>query len=729
MRTLLLFRGAPGCGKSTFIKENGLKDYTLCADDIRMLCQSPQQTISGSVQIGCDNEKTVWDMLFKLLEIRMQKGEFTVIDATNSKATEMNKYKKLADDYRYRIYIIDMTDLPIEECKRRNAGRIPLKRVPEEVIDKMYARFATQKIPSGITVIKPDELDKIWLHKIDLSEYKKIVHIGDIHGCNTVLQQYLKNGIEDDNFYIFIGDYLDRGIENVEILRFLLDIKDKKNVFLLAGNHERWQYCYANNKRAASREFELVTKPQLDEHGFDKKEIRQLYRRYGQCAWYSYNNFEVFVTHAGVATLPKNPTLIATDQMVRGVGAYGDFETIADTWMETTASNKFQIHGHRNTKGLPIVVRSRVFNLEGRVEFGGCLRVVELDKDGFHPIEIQNTVFKPKEEFDQQNAINSSDVATTVLEMRKSKWIQEKAFGDISSFNFTRKAFEKGIWDELTTHARGMFINTKTMKVVARSFDKFFNLNENEFTRFEDMQDKLQFPVAAYVKENGFLGLVSYDELLDTFFITTKSSPCGDFAEWFRHMFFEKTTEESREKIKQFLKENNVTMLFECVDIEHDPHIIEYPKSEMYLLDIVANNLKFSHVSYTTLSNLADKFGLKVKTLGYEFANWQEFFDWYRMVTDPDYKFNGRVIEGFVVEDSANYMFKLKLDYYCFWKSMRGVAAEVIRKGYIDKTSRLYNSTANYFYGFMQKLWKETEEKESIPQDIISLRKMFYGDE
>lgn len=46
-----------------------------------------------------------------------------------------------------------MTDLPIEECKRRNAQREWLKRVPEAVIDKMYARFATQKVPSGVTVL------------------------------------------------------------------------------------------------------------------------------------------------------------------------------------------------------------------------------------------------------------------------------------------------------------------------------------------------------------------------------------------------------------------------------------------------------------------------------------------------------------------------------------------------------------------------------------------------
>ena len=242
MRTLLLLRGSAGCGKSTYIEENGLKPYTLSADDIRLLCQSPLLQSDGSFCISQQNEKIVWKTLFQLLETRMQRGEFTVIDATNSKTVEMNRYKDMAETYRYRIYCVDFTDIPIEETKRRNTNRTPIKQVPEEVIDKMYSRFATQKIPSGITVLKPDELNQIWLKPIDLSEYNKIHHIGDIHGCYTALKEYIDNngGIKDDEFYIFTGDYIDRGIENAEVVNFLYSIMNKKNIKLLEGNHERW---------------------------------------------------------------------------------------------------------------------------------------------------------------------------------------------------------------------------------------------------------------------------------------------------------------------------------------------------------------------------------------------------------------------------------------------------------------------------------------------------------
>ena len=56
-----------------------------------------------------------------------------------------------------------------------------------------------------------------------------------------------------------------------------------------------------------------------------------------------------------------------------------------------------------------------------------------------------------------------------------------------------------------------LFIDTANGIVVARSYPKFFNVNERPETRFGMLQYKLKFPVTVYVKENGFLGMVSYN--------------------------------------------------------------------------------------------------------------------------------------------------------------------------------------------------------------------------
>ena len=111
--------------------------------------------------------------------------------------------------------------------------------------------------------------------------------------------------------------------------------------------------------------------------------------------------------------------------------------------------------------------------------------------------------------------------------MNENRLLQLKKFGNISSLNFTSKAFNDRVWDEQTTKARGLYIDTFKGRIAARAYDKFFNINERPETKFDMLQHKLQFPVTAYVKEN------------------------------------------------------NVSFVFECVDMKHDPHIIEYPESSL----------------------------------------------------------------------------------------------------------------------------------------------------
>ena len=64
MRILLLLRGAPGCGKSAWVEANGLKPYTLAADDIRLMYQSPVMGTDGRFKISGEHDNAVWKNLF-----------------------------------------------------------------------------------------------------------------------------------------------------------------------------------------------------------------------------------------------------------------------------------------------------------------------------------------------------------------------------------------------------------------------------------------------------------------------------------------------------------------------------------------------------------------------------------------------------------------------------------------------------------------------------------------
>jgi predicted kinase len=158
MRNLIVLRGAPGSGKSTFLEKNNLKQYALSPDEIRLQVQAPILLPNGRYGISQQNERLVWNLLFKFLELRMGRGDLTIIDATHSKTSDFAAYKKLAEKYKYRIFVIDFSKAPLDVCLKQNQMRADYKWVPDERIKVIYERFATQPVPNYVKVIKPEEV-------------------------------------------------------------------------------------------------------------------------------------------------------------------------------------------------------------------------------------------------------------------------------------------------------------------------------------------------------------------------------------------------------------------------------------------------------------------------------------------------------------------------------------------------------------------------------------------
>lgn len=153
MRTLLLLRGAPGAGKSTWIEENNLQNYTLEADKFRQLTSNPVLGLNGDLHITQDNDRLAWDLLFQALESRMYRGDFTIVDATHSNEAMFNKYRGLVEKYRYKIYYKTF-DVDLEELERRNLTRPEHKRVPLNDVRRVKALIDNSKPTSSATEIE-----------------------------------------------------------------------------------------------------------------------------------------------------------------------------------------------------------------------------------------------------------------------------------------------------------------------------------------------------------------------------------------------------------------------------------------------------------------------------------------------------------------------------------------------------------------------------------------------
>lgn len=65
--------------------------------------------------------------------------------------------------------------------------------------------------------------------------------IGDIHGYLDKLlslMKVLKSNFQDDDTFVFLGDYIDRGYHSYEVIEFLISLSKKANTVFLTGNHE-----------------------------------------------------------------------------------------------------------------------------------------------------------------------------------------------------------------------------------------------------------------------------------------------------------------------------------------------------------------------------------------------------------------------------------------------------------------------------------------------------------
>lgn len=673
MRTLLLLRGTQASGKSTWVTENNLEPYTLSADKIRLNIANPVLNEDGSIEISQKYNKLTWELLYKYLEMRMENGDFTIIDATHSDIKLMNKYRDLANIYKYTIYYLEF-DTPLEECLKRNRERIGYKYVPEKVIEKTWEAIKNkEKLPNIFKKINSiDEI--INFYTADVNEYKKVIIIGDIHSCAEPLKEVLKD-FSEENLYVFVGDYFDRGIQAVETFKIMLDLLEKPNVVLIEGNHENNSIKkFINDEEKYTKSFEETTlQPLLKEFELDyiKSSLKKIYKRLRQCFAFEFRGKKFLCTHGGLPLVPKL-ALISAREMIKGVGRYETEigEIYSENYKKGLCQDFIQVHGHRGIND-----GEYSYCLEGRVEFGGELKILTIDNDGnIEKYGIKNDVYNRGLKLPMSGVTEKVEKFNTanelINEMIGHKFITVKECDyNLISLNFNREAFNKKKWNDLTIKARGLFVDRDSGEVKIRSYNKFFNYGERH-VNLGYLHKYATYPIRVFKKYNGFLGLASVID--GNIVLASKSVTSGKYKDIFQSIW-DKVEDSVKELLKQTMIENNCTAVFEVVSPEYDPHIIKYDKEHLYLLDFIENKLDIDthNIDLEFSENLMKKVEfssiiLTKKELITKLENYNELYNFLDEKAKSLEEF-----EGYVLCDNSGLMFKFKLPYYMLWKERR----------------------------------------------------------
>lgn len=310
-------------------------------------------------------------------------------------------------------------------------------------------------------------------------------------------------------------------------------------------------------------------------------------------------------------------------------------------------------------------------------------------------------------------------------ELKNNPFVKEKDLGgSIHSFNYSNKAFFEGVWNSTTIKARGLFCDMDTETVVARSFDKFFAIDERPETSMDVLKDTLKFPVAAYRKENGFLGICSYRAgECNNLFLASKSTNQGEYADYFRSIFNNTLPWYMQTQFSDMLRSMNCSAVFEVIDPIHDPHIVEYDKPKIVLLALIKNDFNYTSVSYWIVKEIASIYNLECKELAAIIDSWDKFVKFYEKAKKEPF------IEGYVFEDNAGTMLKLKTDWYKYWKRIRSVI-QAINKGKAPSEIRQkYRiiSEDNALMDFLYDYVFEAQECgfEDALKDIPNVRRLF----
>ena len=726
MRTLLLLRGTQASGKSTWIAENNLEPYTLNADNIRLNISNPILLEDGSVEISQRNNKLTWELLYQYLEIRMQNGDFTIIDATHSDSKLMNRYRDLANTYKYTIYYLEF-NVPLEECLKRNRERVGYKYVPEKVIERTWETIKNnEKLPSVFKKI--DSIDEIInFYTADVNEYKKVIVIGDIHSCAEPLKEVLRN-FSEENLYVFVGDYFDRGIQAVETFKIMLDLLEKPNVILIEGNHENNSVKkFINDEEKYTKSFDETTlQPLLKEFELDyiKAGLKKIYKKLRQCYAFEFREKKFLCTHGGLPLVP-NLALVSAREMIKGVGRYETEigEIYSENYKKGLCQDFIQVHGHRGIKD-----GEYSYCLEGRVEFGEELKVLTIDNDGnIEKYGIKNNVYnrgltipimdnsEKIKKFQTENDLINEMIAHSYITVKECDY-------NLISLNFNREAFNKKKWNDLTIKARGLFVDKDSGEVKIRSYNKFFNYGERHIN-LGYLNKYATYPIRVFKKYNGFLGLASVID--GNVVLTSKSVTSGKYKDIFQSIW-DKLEDDVKELLKQTMIENNCTAVFEVVSPEYDPHIIKYDREHLYLLDFIENKLDLDthNIDLEFSENLMKKveFSSSILTKKEELTRLENYDDLYNFLDEKTKSLEE--FEGYVLCDNSGLMFKFKLPYYNLWKERRGWLEKyrtALLKGKRIEVKEIEKDENRHFKKFLLKLGKDKLQG----LNIIDVRELY----
>ncbi|NJP32184.1 phosphatase domain-containing protein [Micromonospora thermarum] len=138
MARLIATRGLPASGKTTFARKLQPSVVRVNRDDLRRMLHGERLF----------TQRAEWQVTLvqrAQVEALLRSGADVCVDDTNLRSRTLRDWADLAARYGAEFEVHDFTDVPLEECLRRDAARPEADRVGEAAIRRLFERYLESK--------------------------------------------------------------------------------------------------------------------------------------------------------------------------------------------------------------------------------------------------------------------------------------------------------------------------------------------------------------------------------------------------------------------------------------------------------------------------------------------------------------------------------------------------------------------------------------------------------